>query len=198
MYRIVVFDDHPIITKAILSVLVEELPQFESKAFNTTPEVLDYLAQHDVHYLISDLITNETAGIDLINKVVAKHPEIRIIVYSSITNDFIIESLKRMGVLEFVSKSERPEIIAELILENSTKPNAVNKETHRLPSLTSREKSIINYLVEGKSSKEISHVLGVSVNTVNNQKNNLLKKYDCANSVELIAKLSKLGYINFI
>lgn len=111
MFKIVVFDDHPIITSAILSVFNEQLPNFDYVAFNTTPEVLEYLGQNEVHYLISDLITNETAGIDLINKVVSNHPEIRIVVFSSVTNDFIIDRLKRMGILEYVSKLEGAERI---------------------------------------------------------------------------------------
>lgn len=198
MFNIVVFDDHPVITSAIVASFASNLPDYYTISFNTTSNTLQYLKQHEVHYLISDLITSETAGIDLINEVVSKYPGIRIIVYSGVTNEFIIGKLKRMGILEFVSKQEYIEKLADIIKEDSSKQDNIKRTPLQFEHLTKREKQIVDLLVLGKGSKEIASELEVSVNTVNNQKNTLLKKYDCANSVELVTQLSKLGYINFI
>lgn len=64
------------------------------------------------------------------------------------------------------------------------------------PSLTAKEKEIIQYLPVASAAKEIAELTQCSVNTINNQKSHLLVKFECANTTELYCGLSPLGYIN--
>jgi DNA-binding CsgD family transcriptional regulator len=52
--------------------------------------------------------------------------------------------------------------------------------------LTPQEKNILGYLSEGCSSKMISEKLKISVNTVNNHRQNILNKTNCRNVAQLI------------
>ncbi len=65
-----------------------------------------------------------------------------------------------------------------------------------LLKLTPKEKQLIEYLSMGMTSKEIAHQLKVSVNTINNQKNHLISKFDCVSSTQLIIQLIRLGYLH--
>lgn len=60
--------------------------------------------------------------------------------------------------------------------------------------LTDREKDILNLIKEGKLSKQIATMLGISVHTVNRHRQNILEKLSVGNSVEAImaATLMKL------
>lgn len=53
--------------------------------------------------------------------------------------------------------------------------------------LTACEIRILNYLSDGFSSKLIADKLKISVNTINNHRQNILKKTNCKNVAELIA-----------
>ena len=64
--------------------------------------------------------------------------------------------------------------------------------------LTKREKEIAILLTKGFSAKEIAEVIGSSQNTINNQKNAMLEKFDCVNSTELIVKLSQMGLLGIL
>lgn len=52
--------------------------------------------------------------------------------------------------------------------------------------LTDREKEILNLIKEGKPSKQIADLLGISVHTVNRHRQNILEKLSVGNSVEAI------------
>ncbi|RYY55540.1 MAG: hypothetical protein EOO09_10000, partial [Chitinophagaceae bacterium] len=61
--------------------------------------------------------------------------------------------------------------------------------------LTRRELEIIIQLAEGKSSDQIGKLYGISKQTVDTHRKNLLKKTGCRNSVELTSLAVKKGWI---
>jgi DNA-binding CsgD family transcriptional regulator len=56
------------------------------------------------------------------------------------------------------------------------------------PTLNRREREIIALLSQGKVSKEISDILGISKSTVDNYRQGLLKKFEVKSSAELVIK----------
>ena len=58
-------------------------------------------------------------------------------------------------------------------------------------NLTKREKEILSYLLSGKTNKEVSVTLNISLNTVNNHVANIYDKSGVKNRVELVNKFSK-------
>ncbi len=62
----------------------------------------------------------------------------------------------------------------------------VNLTEKRKQILTDREKEILQLIKEGKLSKQIADILGISVNTVNRHRQNVLEKLSVGNSVEAV------------
>ncbi|WP_295160439.1 helix-turn-helix transcriptional regulator [uncultured Brachyspira sp.] len=58
-------------------------------------------------------------------------------------------------------------------------------------NLTKREREILSYLLKGKTNKEVSLILDISLNTVNNHVSNIYEKSGVKNRVELVNKFSK-------
>lgn len=56
----------------------------------------------------------------------------------------------------------------------------------RLALLTSREKSVVLAVTEGKSSREISELLGISIRTVENYRARIMEKLHVASTVDLV------------
>lgn len=56
------------------------------------------------------------------------------------------------------------------------------------PTVSAREREIISLLSQGKASKQIADLLGISKNTVDNHRQRLLKKFDVKSSSELVIK----------
>lgn len=62
----------------------------------------------------------------------------------------------------------------------------------RFQILTAREKEILNLIKEGKLSKQIADLLGISINTVNRHRQNILEKLSVGNSVEAVTAASAM------
>jgi DNA-binding CsgD family transcriptional regulator len=56
------------------------------------------------------------------------------------------------------------------------------------PSVSKREKEILTLLGQGKASKQIGAILGITKNTVDNHRQRLLKKFGVTSSAELVIK----------
>nr|WP_313054769.1 LuxR C-terminal-related transcriptional regulator [Pseudomonas lopnurensis] len=59
--------------------------------------------------------------------------------------------------------------------------------------LTTREKSVLQLLLQGKTNKQIAAGLGISDYTVRDHVSVLLRKSDCCTRTELIARHMKLA-----
>lgn len=69
--------------------------------------------------------------------------------------------------------------------------NLKKEENKEIKLLTNREKEISNYLLQGKTNKEISLILNISLNTVNNHVANIYDKVNVKNRVEFVNKITK-------
>ena len=61
--------------------------------------------------------------------------------------------------------------------------------------LTTRERQLVMYLGEGRTSKEIARIIDISPRTVEAYRARLLKKYNAANVAELLGKLGGMPRI---
>jgi DNA-binding CsgD family transcriptional regulator len=64
-----------------------------------------------------------------------------------------------------------------------------------LPSISTRELEVLKYLAIGYSSKQIAAELDIAVKTIDNHRQNLLKKTNTKSSGELVAYGINMGYI---
>ena len=64
-----------------------------------------------------------------------------------------------------------------------------NSYQAQIPLLSNRENEIFEEVAKGKTSKEISELMGLSIHTVKIHRKNILKKLGVNNSVEALAKL---------
>ncbi len=71
-----------------------------------------------------------------------------------------------------------------------------NNESRPNRSLTQRECEILTWVANGKTSSEISQILNVSDHTVNAHLHSAMKKMDCVNRPQLVAKALRLGTIS--
>jgi DNA-binding CsgD family transcriptional regulator len=70
-------------------------------------------------------------------------------------------------------------------------------ERFTLPGpLSARELEVVRWTAQGKTSVEIGRILSLSDHTVNAHMTNAIKKMDCVNRTQLVAKAIRLGLIN--
>jgi DNA-binding NarL/FixJ family response regulator len=196
--HILIYDDHNFVTEAIAAYIRQQIDTCVIYKCHTVDEVIQNLEMHDVDFIVSDVLSDEDAGFTIFEHLTKNYPDIKVVAYTSITNPFITQSLFDMGVSAVVNKKTSIaslwEQIQKIVLDSKIKTKNVVPNMY----LTKREKEIATLLTKGFSAKEISDAIGSSQNTINNQKNAMLEKFDCVNSTELIVKLSQMGLLGIL
>lgn len=62
--------------------------------------------------------------------------------------------------------------------------------------LSVREREVLEQISSGKASKQIAETLNISTNTVNNHRQNIIRKLHCQNTAEAVVVAGKLGILN--
>ena len=194
--KIALFDDHPIILDALDNYFskkdgVEIVGKVATKA-----EVIQLLQNNEIDILISDVITDEELGLELFEEIQASKFETKVIVYSSLQGELVHNFLYEYGVVAIVNKMKGLDDLWQMVeVAYLTTEYKKKSSDEPPPSLTPKEKEIVRYLARGLAAKEIAALTGSTVNTINNQKNHLLAKFECMNATELVTKLIQMGYM---
>ena len=192
---IALYDDHPIILEGLRDYFSKKEGVQVVGIATKKAEVIALLTSQDVDILISDVLTDEELGLELFEEIQKSAFTTKVIVYSSLKGDLVHNFLYEYGVVGIVNKSRGLDELWQLVeVAYLTAEYKKKKSSSSPPMLTLKEKDIVKYLSRGLTAKEISSLTNSAFNTINNQKNHLLAKFDCMNTTELIAKLTQMGY----
>ncbi|MBK7700366.1 MAG: response regulator transcription factor [Saprospiraceae bacterium] len=104
--NIILFDDHQTIIDT-LSVYFKNAKNYKVVGtFTKSKDILNFVKKNTVDVIISDLLTDEELGTDLISMLRKNAPASIIIVYSAVTLDFIKESCVEAGADLCISKTD--------------------------------------------------------------------------------------------
>ncbi len=149
--------------------------------------------------LMLDLRMPEMSGIELQNQLSKRQSSLETIV---ITNHPDVDTCReafRSGVFDFVRKDDNPQLILDVIQramkasrQKSRHVALAEKTAGQLALLTSREREVLELLVNGKPLKEIARELQITVQTASRHRSRVMEKLQVDNEVELLLKLLPL------
>jgi two-component system, NarL family, captular synthesis response regulator RcsB len=195
--KIALFDDHPIILNGLRDYFSAKEDVEVVGTASKRADVIALLGEHEIDILISDVITDEELGLELFEEIQRRAFPTKVIVYSSLQGELVHNFLYEYGVVGIVNKSKGLDELWQLVevAYLTTEYKKKNTDGDPPPMLTPKEKEIARYLARGLSAKEIAALTNSAVNTINNQKNHLLAKFECVNTTELMSKLTLMGYL---
>ncbi|WP_342505825.1 LuxR C-terminal-related transcriptional regulator [Sporosarcina sp. FSL K6-2383] len=106
------------------------------------------------------------------------------------------ENMRKRFIL-FVNQREIN--VREIVLEGSLNrrqsvATEIQEETFLSLNLSTREKEVLNHVIQGCSNKEIAQLLYISEHTVKNHMTHILSKLDVSDRSQAIAKIYQMGY----
>ena len=121
-----------------------------------------------------------------------------VIVMTGASDVYVAAELTRLGAEGFLSKddedSDRLREVVERVLQDAaeqrTRNAAVDDVRQRLEQLTPRETEVLEYLLEGRTSKEVAETLHRSMETIKVHRAHILQKMDVGSTAELIRLIS--------
>ncbi len=192
--RIVIVDDHPMVTEGIQSIL-ESYDDIEVLAcLSDGQEIIDRVEDLAPDVILLDLNMPGVGGLSATEMVLEKCPETRILILSMHDSPEYISSALSHGALGYVLKDVPTDEIKRAIdavmageryLCTGAKGSLAPMEGTGREQLTNREQTILLQLAQGKSNKEVALALDISVRTVETHRKNIKRKLGISSTAGL-------------
>src|SRR6201987_2983358 len=180
--RILIADDHELVRQG-LKVLLSSKPGWVVCAEAATGrEAIAKAEKHRPNLVVMDIAMPELNGLEAIRSISKMLPKTEFVVLSGHYSDQLVTEVVEAGPHAYVLKSDadRDLVLAvealanhgsfftagasDIILDGSLKKESIPLDLIRR-GLTSREREIIQLVAEGRSSKEVAGLLGISPKT---------------------------------
>lgn len=198
--NIALLDDHDLIRAGIRSAL-NGLPHQVTIDVGTADDFFDRLADGvPCDLVLLDVLMPGTSGIEVAQRLRAEYPDIKIIIVSVDTKEYIINQLMQIGIDGFISKNGPLEEVRSAVssveegvpyygrdlavLVRDIVDARIDKKSSAL--LTKRELEIIEACCSGLMGKEIADKFHISLRAVNSHKTNIFNKLGLSSSVEMV------------
>jgi len=198
MIRVVLIDDHSIITDGVSAFFINDPDIRIVKTFNSPVQALEQLGSLEADIVMTDLSMPEMPGQQVIRTIKKDHPGLRVIVLSMFADKPLIAEAIQMGadgyVLKNTGKTELEACINQVFDGKKWYPiplddefRAQLEEVRNNPmQLSERELEILKLVSEGYNSKQVADKLFLSEFTVNTHRRNMLKKTNQPNVAALV------------
>jgi len=156
--------------------------------------------------LLLDIQLPGKTGDQLAPVILKKYPSINILVLTNFDNAIYLNAIMKHGVHGYLLKTAAPDKLLKAIETVAQGKRFIDpavmekvKELDKIRnnpvnnSLSAREKEILQYIVNGVTTKEISERLYLSYYTVENYRARILSKLNVRNVAELIKESLILG-----
>jgi len=206
-FRILLADDHEVV-RAGLRALLEEQSGWEVVAEAVDGrDAVEKATKLKPDVVVIDIAMPSLNGLEAVRQIVKTLPNAKVLVLTMYDSDPLIQQVLQAGARGYLLKSDAgrdlvsaidalrrnktfftPKV-SQMVLEGYLDKSPKEKETEEEPEslrLTSRQREIVQLLAEGKSSKEVAAVLGLSVKTAETHRANIMRKLDCHSVTELV------------
>jgi len=212
MIKILLVDDHTMVREALRGALEQDGSMqvvAEAGDGETALRMADELSP-DV--AVMDVSMPGLSGIDTTLRLLAKHPNTKVLALSTYLDRSIIQQMLDAGASGYIVKSAAgielkrgilsvvegrrylcSEVIA-LVTDSQRDKPAKAGGSDKSP-LSQREVQIVKLLAEGKTAPGIAAELNISPNTVDVHRRNIMKKLELHNVVDLTKYAIRTGII---
>ena len=152
------------------------------------------LRSHECNLLITDLKMPEMDGIEVLKEVKRLAPWVPVLVISGYGNIPTAVRAIKAGAVDFI---EKPLDKVGLVRTVESMLSEIDSTDRSLGKpLTQAETTILQLVIDGKSSKEIARLLHRSRRTVEGHRSHLMHKLNAENLLDLVKRVVSMGLID--
>jgi len=200
MTTVLIVDDHPAVRMVLKTQVSQLLGVTSVEEADNGQTAIDMVRQSMPDLVILDLDIPKLSGLEVISRLKAIHPGIRILVLSAQDPQAFAPRAMQAGARAFVSKMQDVSEIMrclEAVMAGYTllpsgidhepvAPGRMADEKHLLERLTDKEILVLQMLAKGMSNREIGDALFISNKTVSSHKMRIMGKLKVATYLELV------------
>ena len=212
MIRIMLVDDHTMVREALRVVLEQDKSMEVVAAVGDGETALRLADELAPTVVVMDVALPGQSGIETTRRLLARHPQIKVLALSTYLDRRIIQQMLDVGASGYIAKSaagaELKQGIRNVVAGRSYLCSEVaalvadglrdrhSAGGHPEPSsLSRREVQVATLLAEGKSAPDIAAELHIAPSTVDVHRRNLMRKLELHNVVELTRYAIRTGLV---
>lgn len=204
--KIFIVDDHPILRQGLALLINHEKDMIFSGEASDSTEAMSGIEKVRPDLILMDISLEGTSGIALTKDILAKYPNMRVLIISMYDESVYVDRALQAGAKGYLMKREVTDHITSAIRkvlggeiyvserwkERLAQQYAVRKsggaeaEDFSSQKLSDRQLEVLQLLGQGYSTKKIADTLHISVKTVESHYATIKVKLDLENSNELI------------
>ena len=205
--RVILADDHPMFRQGLKALLEREGFQTQGEASNGH-EAVRLARQVDPDIAILDFGMPLLNGIDAAREIQKRATRTQVILLTMFEEDaYVLEAL-RAGIRGYVLKAQaaadlvgaiRAVLRGSVYLSPGISEAVVKAYMSKIDMppdpLSSRERQVLQLVAEGKTTKEVAAVLGLSVKTAESHRTRIMQKLDIHETAGLVRYAIRRGLI---
>jgi DNA-binding NarL/FixJ family response regulator len=203
MIRILICDDHQLVIDG-LQLMLHQVPDMTCVGTaKNGREALDLLSSIDTDVLLLDINMPEMDGLECCKLVHEHYPKVKVLILSMMAEISLVKNILKQGASGFLLKNAGKDELIEAIrsvydgksafseslleiLLSPVSPQQVRQKNSPFPSISRREKQILQLIVDEKTTSEIGEALFISFGTVETHRRSLLLKLNARNTAGLV------------
>ena len=200
MIRVLIADDHAILRRGLMEILVRKLKDSVFGEAKDAQEVLARTQSDEWDLLILDISMPGRSGLDVLRDVRALRPKLPVLILSMHPEDQYGKRVLRAGASGFMNKESAPEELIKAVKKVLAGGRYVspalaeklaldlNDEVQRdvQETLSHREFEVLRMIALGKTTGQIAEELHLSVSTVSTYRARILEKMEMKTTAELM------------
>ena len=207
---VLVVDDHDLIRLGICR-LLDDVPDIIVVAqASSGEEAITLVRKLAPDVVFMDIRMPGIGGLEATQRILAKHPDTKVIVVSAFNDEVYPAVLLKAGASGYITKTTDSEEIkvavqtvlsgkvyispqlAQMLVVNGLSLDAKSP----LSVLSQRELQIAELITRGKRANEVAETLSISPKTINTYKYRIYEKLGVTNDVELTLAAVKYGLVD--
>lgn len=164
-----------------------------ARTYETPAAFLEVAAALTCGCIITDVRMPGMNGLELVRRVREMGVRLPVIVITGHGDVPLAVEAMKAGAAEFLEKPFADEVLLAAVREALKPPTPGGALQSRLDQLSSRERQVLDRLVEGHNNKQIGRDLGISDRTVEIYRAKVMNKMEAETFAELVRMAMKAG-----
>jgi DNA-binding NarL/FixJ family response regulator len=199
MIRLIIADDHPVISDGIKLILEKEKDIQVTATVNNGVELMQILENREADVILMDVNMPEMSGIEATRQIKEKYPAIKVLSFSQYDEKRFVKRMLKNGANGYLLKNAMSSEIVNAVnivysggiylsedLPDIFTDKPKRKSGYFFPELSQREIEVLKLICAEKNTNEIAELLFISNSTVETHRANLLLKVGVKNTAGLV------------
>lgn len=205
--RILLADDHVLVRQGLKSLLEREGCQVLGEV-SDGQEALGAIDTLKPEIVVFDITMPVLNGLDAAREVARSYPEIKTIVLTQHDEEQYVAEALEAGVKGYVLKSQvvgdllnairqvhRGQVYLSPGISRAVVDTYRSRFTRPRDALTNRERQVLQLIAEGKSTRDVGSILGISTKTAESHRTKLMHKLDIHETAGLVRYAVRCGIV---